>query len=96
MNKKLVYQVGNNKKLYYDARPTKYQDQHKILWRNAPTIYLVLLSLIIGLKLDRRGYDQHNWIIYSVTYIQYIEDLCQSKLCTAVMPCAPLERQRGN
>jgi len=31
MNKKLVYQVGNNKKLYYDARPTKYQDQHKIL-----------------------------------------------------------------
>jgi len=26
MNKKLVYQVGNNKKLYYDARPTKYQD----------------------------------------------------------------------
>jgi len=30
MNKKLVYQVGNNKKLYYDARPTKYQDQ---LWK---------------------------------------------------------------
>jgi len=26
MNKKLVYQVGNNKKLYYDARPTKFQD----------------------------------------------------------------------
>jgi len=26
MNKKLVYQVGNNKKLYYGARPTKYQD----------------------------------------------------------------------
>jgi len=27
MNKKFVYQVGNNKKkLYYDARPTKYQD----------------------------------------------------------------------
>jgi len=25
MNKKFVYQVGNNKKLYYDARPTKYQ-----------------------------------------------------------------------
>jgi hypothetical protein len=25
MNKKVVYQVGNNKKLYYDARPTKYQ-----------------------------------------------------------------------
>jgi len=25
MNKKLVYQVGNNKKLYYDAQPTKYQ-----------------------------------------------------------------------
>ena len=24
MNKKFVYQVGNNKKLYYDARPTKY------------------------------------------------------------------------
>jgi len=28
MNKKFVYQVGNNKKLYYDARPTKYQDLH--------------------------------------------------------------------
>jgi len=27
MNKKFVYQVGNNKKkLYYDARPTKYQE----------------------------------------------------------------------
>ena len=26
MNKKFVYQVGNNKKLYYDARPTEYQD----------------------------------------------------------------------
>ena len=26
MNKKLLYQVGNNKKLYYDAQPTKYQD----------------------------------------------------------------------
>jgi len=26
MNKKFVYRVGNNKKLYYDARPTKYQD----------------------------------------------------------------------
>jgi len=26
MNKKFVYQVGNNKKLYYDAQPTKYQD----------------------------------------------------------------------
>jgi len=26
MNKKLVYQVGNNKKLYYGARPTKYQN----------------------------------------------------------------------
>jgi len=25
MNKKFVYQVGNNKK-YYDARLTKYQD----------------------------------------------------------------------
>jgi len=25
MNKKFVYQVGNNKKSYYDARPTKYQ-----------------------------------------------------------------------
>jgi len=25
MNKKLVYQFDNNKKLYYDARPTKYQ-----------------------------------------------------------------------
>ena len=25
MNKKFVYQVGNKKKLYYDARPTKYQ-----------------------------------------------------------------------
>jgi hypothetical protein len=29
MNKKFVYQVGNNKKkLYYDAWPTKYQDVH--------------------------------------------------------------------
>jgi len=28
MNKKFVYQVrNNNKKLYYDARPTKYQDE---------------------------------------------------------------------
>jgi len=27
MNKKFVYQVGNNKKLYYDARPAKYQDE---------------------------------------------------------------------
>ena len=27
MNKKSVYQVGNNKKLYYDAQTTKYQDQ---------------------------------------------------------------------
>jgi len=27
MNKKFVYQVGDNKKkLYYDARPTKYQN----------------------------------------------------------------------
>ena len=26
MNKKFVYQVGNNKKLYCDARPTKCQD----------------------------------------------------------------------
>jgi len=26
MNKKFVYQVGNNKKLYYDAQPTRYQD----------------------------------------------------------------------
>jgi hypothetical protein len=26
MNKKFVYQVGNNKMLYYDARPTKCQD----------------------------------------------------------------------
>jgi hypothetical protein len=27
MNKKFVYEVGNNKKkLYHDARPTKYQD----------------------------------------------------------------------
>jgi len=26
MNKKFVYQVGNNKKLYYEARPTKYQN----------------------------------------------------------------------
>jgi len=26
MNKKFVYQVGNNKNLYYDAPPTKYQD----------------------------------------------------------------------
>jgi len=26
MNKKFVYQVGNNKELYYDARPTKYHD----------------------------------------------------------------------
>jgi len=25
MNKKFMYQVGNNKKLHYDARPTKYQ-----------------------------------------------------------------------
>jgi len=31
MNKKFVYQVGNNKKkLYYDARPTKYQDCHYV------------------------------------------------------------------
>jgi len=28
MNRKFVHQVGNNKKLYYDARPTKYQDVH--------------------------------------------------------------------
>jgi len=27
MKKKFVYQVGNNKKLYYDARPTKYQEK---------------------------------------------------------------------
>jgi hypothetical protein len=27
MNKKFVYQVGNNKKLYYDVRPTKYPDE---------------------------------------------------------------------
>jgi len=26
MNKKFVYQIGNNKKLYYDARPSKYQE----------------------------------------------------------------------
>ena len=26
MNKKFVYQVSNNKKLYYDARPIKYQE----------------------------------------------------------------------
>jgi len=28
MNKKFAYQVDNNKKLYYDARPTKYQDSN--------------------------------------------------------------------
>jgi len=27
MNKKFVYQVGNNKKFNYDARPTKYQEK---------------------------------------------------------------------
>jgi len=34
MNKKFVYQVGNNKKkLYYDARPTKYQEMiETCLW----------------------------------------------------------------
>jgi hypothetical protein len=32
MNKKLVYQVSNNKKLYYDARPTKYQDELSVNW----------------------------------------------------------------
>jgi len=32
MNKKFVYQVGNNKKLYCDAWPTKYQEfQYTIL-----------------------------------------------------------------
>jgi len=31
MNKKFVYQVGNNKKLHYDARPTKYKDLSKCL-----------------------------------------------------------------
>ena len=32
MNKKFVYQVGNNKKkLYYDARPTKYQEFNKFI-----------------------------------------------------------------
>ena len=30
MNKKFVYQIGNNKKVYYDARPTKYQDQYRL------------------------------------------------------------------
>jgi hypothetical protein len=28
MNKKSVHQFGNYKTLYYDARPTKYQEQH--------------------------------------------------------------------
>ena len=27
MNKKFVYQVGNIKMLYYDARPTKYEEE---------------------------------------------------------------------
>ena len=33
MNKKFVYQVGNNKKLYYDARATKYQDVQLLIGR---------------------------------------------------------------
>ena len=31
MNKKFVYQVGNNKKLYYETRPTKYQNNQQEL-----------------------------------------------------------------
>jgi len=31
MNRKFVYQVGNKKKLYYDAWPTKYQGLDKCL-----------------------------------------------------------------
>jgi hypothetical protein len=34
MNKKFVYQVGNNKKLYYEARPAK-------IW------FLVLIQLVL-------------------------------------------------
>jgi hypothetical protein len=30
MNKKFLYEVGNNKMLYYDARPTKYQNKEDI------------------------------------------------------------------
>ena len=62
MNKKLVYQVGNNRKLYYDARPTKYQDLnrcciisaqtgHSFVLFNfiAPREVLVLVSLLLVL-----------------------------------------------
>jgi len=41
MNKKLVYQVGNNKKLYYDARPTEYQDS------GSYSSYVLVKGLII-------------------------------------------------
>jgi hypothetical protein len=42
MNKKFVYQVGNNRKLYYDARPTKYQDNVACLIRHSsPQVVVV-------------------------------------------------------
>ena len=34
MNKKFVYQVGNKKMLYYDARPTKFQDTFSLTFKS--------------------------------------------------------------
>ena len=44
MNKKLVCQVGNNKKLYYDARPTKYQHMYMFATSMMKTEYHKNLS----------------------------------------------------
>ena len=45
MNKKFVYQVGDNKKLYYDARPTKYQGQSKSIPGGGRDIFFIFTTL---------------------------------------------------
>jgi len=69
MNKKFVYQVGNNKKkLYYDARPTKYQDKtNSVFWFSLQSLsetFLILrrneqdmTEMCIGLHVKYRCYS---------------------------------------
>jgi hypothetical protein len=46
MNKKFVYQVGNNKrKLYYDARQSKYQ-QHKMFVVTTQKIIVFYIGIL--------------------------------------------------
>jgi hypothetical protein len=71
MNKKFVFQVGDNKKLYYDARPTKYQvlsraDNFRIfitsyeLWFSKRAVNLCIR---IGKEKKIRWYIQKNMCV---------------------------------